>query len=367
MQNLKVKVNSAEESKEVQELFFELGAKWQSQLSRKSKALVINTEYPSIFLYSDGIALNWRTTKQFNEDTNSKEITIPQLKDMVVLKRNDPKDATHRYPDGFGDNFEYRGFDDGWYYFSGIDGWSKSNNSDHDKLKPIQNNDLPFIDSECDVREFLDHQGGWSYKLITSSVNGCVDRDWIEVPEGACSLTTCDDELLFWNHDETMCMNPKTESSFRRFNYGGHAEYFKMNSHTMNKLVLWRRNPQEESIKNKVVSAEGGGQKQPIKSDGGSSSYYFTKLPQHLIDEIVSSGGIEIKDIVRHCFYNDADCKDIIKALKRIQESKRGGGKLGVDVSYDANKILFFANELKNSIDSLNRELDMMREDERNG
>ena len=88
----------------------------------------------------------------------------------------------------------------------------------------------------------------------------------------------------------------------------------------------------------------------PIKSDGGSSDYYFTKLPKELIDDIVKRGGIEIKDIVRHCFYNDADCKDIIKALKRIQECKRGGGKEGVSMHYDANKILFFANELKENI-----------------
>ena len=91
-------------------------------------------------------------------------------------------------------------------------------------------------------------------------------------------------------------------------------------------------------------------EKKPIKSDGGSSSYYFTKLPQKIIDSIVEKGGIEIKDIVRHCFYNDADCKDIIKALKRIQETKRGGGKDGASIEYDTNKILFFANELKENI-----------------
>ena len=84
-----------------------------------------------------------------------------------------------------------------------------------------------------------------------------------------------------------------------------------------------------------------------IKSDGGSSSYYFTELPEDLIKQIVKTGGIEIKDIVRYCFDNDADCKDIIKALKRIREYLKGGGKEGVDAMYDANKIEFFAKELK--------------------
>lgn len=85
----------------------------------------------------------------------------------------------------------------------------------------------------------------------------------------------------------------------------------------------------------------------PVKSDGGSSSYYFTTLPEHLIKDIVERGGIEIKDIVRYCFDNDADCKDIIKALKRIRENLKGGGKEGVDVMYDSNKIIFFSEELQ--------------------
>lgn len=90
--------------------------------------------------------------------------------------------------------------------------------------------------------------------------------------------------------------------------------------------------------------------KTPIKSDGGSSSYYFTKLPQHMIDKITETGGIEIKDITRYVYDNDSDCKDITKALKRIQEWKKGGGKQGIDALYDANKIIFFAEELRESI-----------------
>lgn len=84
----------------------------------------------------------------------------------------------------------------------------------------------------------------------------------------------------------------------------------------------------------------------PVESDGGSSSYYFTKLPDWLLEKIVESGGIEIKDIVRHCFDNDADCKDIIKALKRIIEARKGVGKKGSDAMYNARKVVYFANEL---------------------
>ena len=82
-----------------------------------------------------------------------------------------------------------------------------------------------------------------------------------------------------------------------------------------------------------------------ITSDGGSSSYYFTKLPKHLIDQIVETGGIEIKDIIRYVFDNNADAFNIVKAQKRIVEHSKGKGKAGITGLYDAKKITFFANE----------------------
>lgn len=94
---------------------------------------------------------------------------------------------------------------------------------------------------------------------------------------------------------------------------------------------------------------------QPIESDGGSSDYYFTKLPKWLIDQIVETGGIEVKDIVQFVFDNDAHAKDIIKAQKRIIEQRKGGGKVGLKPLYDYNKIVFFAEDqlrvAKNNLD----------------
>ncbi len=95
---------------------------------------------------------------------------------------------------------------------------------------------------------------------------------------------------------------------------------------------------QNESIKETIES-------QPIQSDGGSSDYYFTKLPQELIDQIVETGGIEIKDIARYVYDNNADAFNIIKAQKRIIEANKGGGKVGITKLYDAKKIVYFANE----------------------
>ena len=82
-----------------------------------------------------------------------------------------------------------------------------------------------------------------------------------------------------------------------------------------------------------------------ITSDGGSSDYYFTKLPLHVIDQIILTSGIEIKDIARYVYDNDADAFNIIKAQKRIIEANKGAGKAGITKLYDAKKISFFANE----------------------
>ena len=100
---------------------------------------------------------------------------------------------------------------------------------------------------------------------------------------------------------------------------------------------------QNESIKETIES-------QPIQSDGGSSDYYFTKLPQELIDQIVKTGGIEIKDIARYVYDNNADAFNIIKAQKRIIEANKGAGKAGITKLYDAKKISFFANEQYDAI-----------------
>lgn len=83
----------------------------------------------------------------------------------------------------------------------------------------------------------------------------------------------------------------------------------------------------------------------PVESDGGSSSYYFTKLPDWLLEKIVESGGIEVKDIVQFVYDNDAHAKDILKAQKRIIEQRKGRGKAGLKPLYDYNKIVFFAED----------------------
>lgn len=86
--NYKIKVNSESESREAQELFFELGRKWDFGNPEK-----MHTD--KYFILTHGIDLmGYCSTRYFFDSHDSKEITLPELRDIVVLKRNDVGGAT---------------------------------------------------------------------------------------------------------------------------------------------------------------------------------------------------------------------------------------------------------------------------------
>ena len=80
-----------------------------------------------------------------------------------------------------------------------------------------------------------------------------------------------------------------------------------------------------------------------VQSDGGSTQYYQI--------EITNSNGekfnCELNDILRDVFNNQWDLCNIVKASRRISESRKGQGKKDVSIQYDANKIIWFAEEIK--------------------
>lgn len=78
----------------------------------------------------------------------------------------------------------------------------------------------------------------------------------------------------------------------------------------------------------------------PIKSDGGSSSYY--KLTIKTKD---GSFECETGDVIAAMVGDNFALGNALKALRRIWCASEGVGKEGIDMKYDSNKISFFVKD----------------------
>lgn len=128
MNNYKIRVNNEAESREAQELLFCLGCEWPN--GREFSASHNKGQNAIGFFEDKEICLVWvypDTSPRFQE------LTLPQLRDLVVLHRNDVKDATHVGKSGS----EYYVTDiEVVYFFDGME-WVQKN-VDVSNLKPIQ-------------------------------------------------------------------------------------------------------------------------------------------------------------------------------------------------------------------------------------
>ena len=82
MENLKIRVTTGQESKEVQELFFELGWQWKD-----SGKVILEYDPNMPFFYLDGEILHKGASIENYQVCDRKEITLQELRDMVVLNR----------------------------------------------------------------------------------------------------------------------------------------------------------------------------------------------------------------------------------------------------------------------------------------
>lgn len=88
MKDFNVKVTNLIENKEAQELFFNLGASW-------CYGKQINENIPSdrdIILHNFGSQLFWAHTYETQNYSESREITLQELRDMVVFKHESLND-----------------------------------------------------------------------------------------------------------------------------------------------------------------------------------------------------------------------------------------------------------------------------------
>ena len=82
----------------------------------------------------------------------------------------------------------------------------------------------------------------------------------------------------------------------------------------------------------------------PVSSDGKASSYYWIELPlseRVVVDTEKGMVGFMVEEIIEHALGNDFDRGNIMKANLRV------GKKSGNSVEYDANKIQYSAERLK--------------------
>ncbi|MCZ3294250.1 hypothetical protein NYZ61_18705, partial [Acinetobacter baumannii] len=93
MDNYKIKVKDEAESKEAQVLFEQLG--YSNGQSKR---------FGFVYTQNGEIGCDSMEHWAYYNDL-CKELTLPQLRDLVVLKRNDVKDATHE--DQYGDKWLY--------------------------------------------------------------------------------------------------------------------------------------------------------------------------------------------------------------------------------------------------------------------
>lgn len=178
MDNYKIKVKDEAESKEAQELFFDLGYEW-----RDSKRDITNLD--ATHIYADDGFLTFGFNDFNFRGSDNEELTLPQLRDLVVLKRNDVNDATHVDPGGT----KHVEIDGRWYWFheeSTPDiqfGWVESaayREYDDNVLKPITKPQDPALISGAEALraladgkevEYLEVSEKWrDAKFLTANV-----------------------------------------------------------------------------------------------------------------------------------------------------------------------------------------------------
>lgn len=188
MKDLKIKVNSEAESKEAQELFFELGYQWAYKNIGKN----IFYEKEDIFLYADKDGNLGTGTKEnevhFN-GWNGTLVSLVEIRDLVVLKRNDPKDATHTDQDN-------------WKWFISSSGvgyvWQCGNS---DNLKQWDESSLDMVDLkpiEKTMKEYLLKSGDGKYLITKHESNGTIEiPKWAKTAykneNGSISFTNSED------------------------------------------------------------------------------------------------------------------------------------------------------------------------------
>lgn len=219
--NYKIKVANEVESKEAQELFFQLGfIKGTCSYSRYPKLVVTDKGD------STGAPLGYYLSSE------CKEVSFAQLRDLVVLKRNLIEDATHE--NSF---FCYIELSDGWYFFDmDVRKWLRSTGGKpeyYEKLKPIEKKEM---------KEYLIKING-AYKLCNLLEDDVTD-EYIEIPEEAHMLTIGIEQRVFWKDNFGWNIDGFNSKEWREND--GFDKYMENYKNTVR--ILWQRHTHPEEL-----------------------------------------------------------------------------------------------------------------------
>ena len=301
MGNLKIRVNSEVENKEVQGAFKILGGSWSKHVNAD--------HYDKEFLYlTNGVIEYDDLLSEFLSVDECKEITLPELRDLVVLKRNDVGDATHI------DQYRGKWFcaNGVWYFYTGKNKWDES-------LSGLMNHyDLKPITKEEGMKEYLNKE---TYTYVKTHDLVSKDSNWIEIPEGAEIYI----DLGFRNH------------SFYKDNFklcwcGVRWENTVHNSMNLerwnNTPVLWKRHTHPEelpfiddepSLNDQYAEIETVRQSAWQKQEGGSHYKNLKIQPMQyaLENKLDYAQANVVKYVTRHKEKNGKE--DLLKAIHNLE------------------------------------------------
>lgn len=90
-----------------------------------------------------------------------------------------------------------------------------------------------------------------------------------------------------------------------------------------------------------------------IKSDGGSSSYYDLTISDKFLETLNNrkkcdgESFIKTEELIDELFDNNFDFGTLFKSLVRAHLQTKGAGKAGNNLGYEINKVLYYANKIK--------------------
>lgn len=288
MSNYKIRVANKGDIKEAQELFFELGYEKGVCSTGGYPALIIATpesRFQKTPYSSRATSLNHEAHSQY------KEITLPELRDMVVLKRNKVGDATHT--DG---RYSFYVGKDKNYFFSSCDKAWRGTWKNVEILKPI----------EKPMKEYLRKNSDGTYSYIGTVQPDHVSNFMIEIPEGSETFNYYDgkDNLFFLkgSGEDTMFSNDLNDWDWKHW---GDIDFDGV-------VCLWSRHthPEElpfvddepsQSLNDQYAEIEKVRQSAWQKQEGGSHDEISN--PKHY-----TSGSIECIDAIEASMSHDAFC-----------------------------------------------------------